>query len=168
MKLKKLFLTVAALAAFAFTAAAQEEGSYTLMPLQGGATGIPALSTNVFISYGATNTYSAPPVFTNAATVLVQPCNEYDNVGLTIAMTGQTGCNVNVIIYGSTDIFNFLPKFQYLNIGAGNYITNLDLDTHGMTSLAVVVQNTGTGYATNALVRFTLKSPKYGAKPVTE
>lgn len=158
-------LAVALIAPCASNAA--PAGVYRL--LTGVTTGIPATSTNKFMYGTSTNAVNigAPGTSSNYVAVV----DEFDYVGFTAAETGASGSTNTFYLFKSFDggrNYETTPSFSYTAIpGAAAWVTNAALDVHGVTHLALRIESTGSGVATNAYVAITLKSPKFGSKQAT-
>lgn len=178
----KIFIAAASLAIGIFSAQAQPAytppiSADTLSQyINGSTTVIPALSTNVVVIPGwSTNVYNSPAGRNSIANTNLMTFNvsEFDYPALTWAFTGTATSTNSLLIYPSYDkgrTFAVVPIWQALNIapGAADFETNAAIDAHSVTTLAVVIRNTGTTLATNALVEFNLKSPKFGAKEAVQ
>ena len=136
----------------------------------------PANSTNTVYTYFYTNGVANGVSTTNlignpgTSTNLTQSVVNYDYVGLTWGFTGTATSTNSLLIYKSFDNganYEGAATFQYLNVapGAAGYVTNASLDVHGVTTLAIVVKNSGTTASTNNVLEFNLKSPQFFTTP---
>jgi hypothetical protein len=163
-------LTITALAlAFAPKASAQPAGlHWAEMSLSGGASRVPALTTNVIANgLTSTNIYGLPGTYSN----LCMSVDEFDYVGFTWKY--GAGSNATVQVFKSMDnqvTYEAIPSFSFSGpaTSSGAFSTNALLDVHGVSHLAFVLKNASTIDESNALVEINLKSPKFGAKQATQ
>lgn len=184
-KLTKL-LIVAALAAFIPTAHAQmfqapatgspvyPDSTFNLATLlPGGAVGIPAASTNVFIQNAATNTFGVPHGWNiGQSTNLMMVACSFTNASVTFSFVGSASSANGLYIYQSDDTgstFNPQPIWSETGIapGAALYGTNFTLSVSAGSVLAFVVTSTGTTGVTNALLECNASCPTIASYPAS-
>jgi len=151
--------------------------------LSGGATVLPAGTTNQFVTGGTTNQVGSPTSSTTVASSnLVVSVWEFDNVGFTWSFSGNdhtTNGTITVRISKSYDngvVFETSPSWSFpvtlptASGGATSYVVRTNLDCRGATHLAFNFENNAAvgGDATNCNLSVNLKSPKFGFKQVLE